>query len=168
MVKNNVETNVKNNVETMVIRLTSDGVKTFNSKNESIDSEKLLNNNKIFIDYKSFYKQNSKFLNMEDVISYLNLPYKYCEYDEFKYDSDELEKIKKLIGGFIYEQELHYKYNYEEITWENFVKIFIRYINISDNDFNYLKCIILNNKHKNNPNEKNSAYAWCYNINQFF
>ena len=94
-------------------------------------------------------------------------------YDEIEKDFqitiDQVENLKKILKKFIFEQQLHYEYNYEynyeQITWEQFINVFKTYINI-DIDLNKICNILF--KTQPNKQEKNSPYAWCFNINSEF
>ena len=96
---------------------------------------------------------------------------KIIRYDEIEKDFqitiDQVENLKKILKKFIFEQQLHYEYNYEynyeQITWEQFINVFKTHIDI---DLNKINNILF----KNQPNkqEKNSSYAWCFNINSEF
>jgi hypothetical protein len=92
---------------------------------------------------------------------------KIIRYDEIEKDFqitiNQVENLKKILKKFIFEQQLHYEYNYEQITWEQFINVFKTHIDI---DLNKINNILF----KNQPNkqEKNSSYAWCFNINAEF
>ena len=92
---------------------------------------------------------------------------KIIRYDEIEKDfqitRNQVENLKKILKNFIFEQQLHYEYNYEQITWEQFINVFKPHIDI---DLNKINNILF----KNQPNkqEKNSSYAWCFNINSEF
>jgi hypothetical protein len=92
---------------------------------------------------------------------------KIIRYDEIEKDFqikiDQVENFKKILKNFIVEQLLHYEYNYEQITWEQFINVFKTHIDI---DLNKINNILF--KTQPNKQEKNSAYAWCFNINSEF
>jgi hypothetical protein len=94
---------------------------------------------------------------------------KIIRYDEIEKDfqitRNQVENLKKILKNFIFEQQLHYEYNYEQITWEQFINVFKPYINI-DIDLNKIVNILF--KTQPNKQEKNSPYAWCFNINSEF
>jgi len=94
---------------------------------------------------------------------------KIIRYDEIEKDfqitRNQVENLKKILKNFIFEQQLHYEYTYEQITWEQFINVFKTYINI-DIDLNKICNILF--KTQPNKQEKNSPYAWCFNINSEF
>jgi hypothetical protein len=94
---------------------------------------------------------------------------KIIRYDEIEKDfqitRNQVENLKKILKNFIFEQQLHYEHNYEQITWEQFINVFKTYINI-DIDLNKIVNILF--KTQTNKQEKNSPYAWCFNINSEF
>ena len=88
---------------------------------------------------------------------------------DFLITTNQVENLKQILKKFIFEQQLHYEYNYEynyeQITWEQFVDILKKNIKM-DIDLKMIDNILF--KTKPNIQEKNSSYAWCFNINSKF